>query len=471
MADFEVEIDGSTTPVRVNGTSSFTHTGRTPGQQHTYRVRQLSNDHRANSDWSAPVTGRSRTNTGVLPRWSDDLVDAIAVCTHSNAGTYFDTTRWANAVNYLGIRYLRDDTHEPGENRMRTIATNTGAKFIAISRRPNEGTYVAEQRTMWDRNLSIIAAFEGPNEFDRSDDQMYQTRDFQRALSSWWKASAARNAKPMLGPSPTNAFQEFGTGYPFRKWGDFTGDITYANLHPYTGGLEPENNNATNIRDNIHAWVQEAETYHIKSSDFMGNTVCSTEVGYHTRNQNFAHKGVSEAVEAVYVPRMYAYLFGFLRHRWIADYELIDEDFGPDDSESYFGWVRSNGTYKPVMHSVRNMITLLQDPGTRPTLNRLDYTISGKATSTKDLLLQTRDGRYRLLLWEASRIWDPVTQTNMTGFSRTVTINLPQNATSVKVFQPDRGETTGTQAVSTFNNVSSFQLTSNDNLKIVEIQF
>ena len=78
---YEVEIDGSTTPVKVGNVLTYTHSGLTPENEHKYRVRAVNAG--GASDWSPDITVTtlpvpppvpegidvSKTNTSITLKW------------------------------------------------------------------------------------------------------------------------------------------------------------------------------------------------------------------------------------------------------------------------------------------------------------------------------------------------------------------------------------------------------------------
>jgi hypothetical protein len=154
-----------------------------------------------------------------------------------------------------------------------------------------------------------------------------------------------------------------------------------------------------------------------------------TETGYSTRSG-----GTLEAVEAVYMPRM------FLRNfnhglALTSKYELIDEGAasGNTDFEGNFGYIRTDNTPKPAYTAVRNLLQLLADPGSRFVPGTLAYGLAGNTADVARVLMQKRNGQYVLALWVALPIEKVVPQA--------VSLTLPASITTAAVVRPNDSTT------------------------------
>jgi hypothetical protein len=130
------------------------------------------------------------------------------------------------------------------------------------------------------------------------------------------------------------------------------------------------------------------------------------------------------------MPRLHLFLFN--HGMWRAySYAFIDAATGGSDKEDNFGYLRSDGTPKQSFYAMKNLITLLKDPGGRFIPAPLSYTISGNTTNMQEVLLQKRDGSYYLALW----IGKQLDLNNLVSAS--VTLNLPQSMASIETTRPN----------------------------------
>ncbi len=88
-------------------------------------------------------------------------------------------------------------------------------------------------------------------------------------------------------------------------------------------------------------------------------------------------------------------------------YELIDDyAAGAAGNNSYFaywGLVHNNGSYalKPSGRAIKNLISVLADPGAPFAAGQLNYTLGGSLANVDHVLLEKRNGTFELILWQA----------------------------------------------------------------------
>ncbi len=174
----------------------------------------------------------------------------------------------------------------------------------------------------------------------------------------------------------------------------------------------------------------------------------------------------AENAAAKYTPRLYFEYF----NRGIArtyDYELIDSMPEPTmtDQEEHFGLVRNDGTNKPVFTSLKNTITLLEDPGPRFTPKSLDYALSGDTTNVHRTLLQKRDGRFYLVLWKEVSSYNTDTNRDLSVPSSEVTLTLNQQMATAKTYLP----TNSVNQVQQYTAPKNLTLNVPDQLLVVEL--
>jgi hypothetical protein len=98
--------------------------------------------------------------------------------------------------------------------------------------------------------------------------------------------------------------------------------------------------------------------------------------------------------------------------------------------------LRADGSEKPAYHALKNLIDILEDQGPRFAPGSLVYTLRGDVAGIRQLLLQRRDGRFYLALWQTGTIFDLGTKRDMSAAPRALTLTLPQPAEMIELFEP-----------------------------------
>jgi hypothetical protein len=122
-------------------------------------------------------------------------------------------------------------------------------------------------------------------------------------------------------------------------------------------------------------------------------------------------------------------------------YQLMDEGTSTSKREDNWGLVKYNGSVKPSFTTLKNIIALLSDKGPGFTPGRLEYGLSGALGSTHKTLLQKRDGRFYLVLWQEVKSWDIKAKRDLNPAEDAITLTLASAASSIKVFRPRTGTT------------------------------
>lgn len=363
---------------------------------------------------------------------ADGLLNSIGIETKLTnlSGVY--GTGWSSIVKpkliALGVRHLRDEGATVKSNswmqvvygRMKELAPY-GIKFNLYMKRA-EGVTDFTQIHDWDRFLSyalpVVEDFEGLNEWDykaRDVNWPTQVRAFQQALWTKVKGDVRTKNMPVFAPSmgnPNNASIA----------GDMTAWMNYGNMHPYPGGNQP----LANV------------PYHLPRIKGISGTrpVVVTETGYHNALAWMGgHPPVSEPAAARYIPRLFLeyYQAGFKR-TYI--HELMDEAVSTNDRELNFGLVRNNGSVKPAYTALQNLITVLKDPGPAFTPGQLSFALGGDLTNVKHMLLQKRNGKFYLALWQSVPSYDLLARAGLSPVSRTVTVSFSAAPLQVRLFTP-----------------------------------
>jgi len=138
--------------------------------------------------------------------------------------------------------------------------------------------------------------------------------------------------------------------------------------------------------------------------------------------------GVPEDVAGKYIPRLCLEQFNYgIPGTFL--YELINVYNDPNDPQKNFGLLRNDGSEKSAYVALKNLISLLKDPGTKFTPGALDYDLSGNTTNVHHTLLQKHDGTFYLILWQ-----------EVSGFdvNSTSNINVSNQQLKLTLFQPIR---------------------------------
>jgi len=392
-------------------------------------------------------------------RSADDFVNSIGTNLHLS---YFRTaygTGWATIIKpkllALGVRHVRDAGSvvdddrwmEQVYGRMKELA-DQGIRFNLIVGPPRgsqDYSTLSHFGRLLQYALPVVESFEGLNEHDlsRRPDWVSEVRSCQQALYTAVKADPRTASLPVYGPSighPTNAAQV----------GDISQWMDFGSIHPYPGGMPP----LANLTDHEN-----------KLQPVVGSRpLVATETGYHTATAwTGEHPAVSEQAMARYVPRLFLEYFDAGISRTYL-YELIDEGTSNVDREQKFGLLRADGTEKPAYGALRNLIAVLRDPGAGFTPGELDYTLSGDTTGVETTLLQKRDGRFYLVLWQEAASYDLVRKLEAQVPVKQVTLQLTR-AARVRLFLP----LTSPNPTRDSQGVTTLQLSVPDSPLIVEI--
>ncbi|HWE02492.1 MAG TPA: hypothetical protein VG326_08770 [Tepidisphaeraceae bacterium] len=409
----------------------------------------------------------------VQARAADELVDSIGVNTHFGytdrpyAKRYDDV---AARLGELGVRHIRDgvDNRAAVANRVRALHEKFGIGALQIvgprvdSRQPWMGKLdpakidgvLATIKTLYGEANEAI---EGPNEYDnthknaapRADDADWPAtlKTYTQALYEKVKADPVLKDRSVIGPSMAHAANA-------PKVADLSAFISFGNFHPYPGGWNP---------------ARQLDDYNLpKTRQMTGQrTLWATETGYQNAMAKppGGHNPAPEGVAGKYGPRLVA---EYLRHGIARAYfyELLDQDVKPADPEANFGLLRNDLTEKPIFSALKAMIALLKDPGAPFQPGRLDYSLAPMTADLHQLLLQKRDGRFYVLLWNETPCYDAVKRTEIAVAPLKITVKISQDVKRVTTYLPSGH---GTTVVESFDHPAAIAVDLSDELLIVEI--
>ena len=364
-----------------------------------------------------PATGPPALQRAPLP--AEGLADAIGVATHFN---YTDTAyaRRDELIALLretGIRHIRAHMPTPPagpDSDALRAAKAAGLRITFATGNPDvePARAVADALTV---GRGAIAAFEGPNELDLSGNPAWPAKlhDYMPRLEAATRALAP--GIPLIGPS-------FGRPRSPGIAGPLPGMV---NLHPYPAGKPPE--------DVFGAALEDV-------ADQRAKGVVFTETGYHNAmNDAVAQPPVTEAVAAVYVPRLLVTAYGAGVERTFL-YELVDERPEPalSEPEEHFGLLRTDLTPKPAFEAVRTLLAALRDSPGRGVVDATpDWEVRGaEDTEVQRLTLVRRDGSHVLALWRPVSVWDVERLRPVAVPPKRVEVRFGRIARDVAVWRP-----------------------------------
>ena len=332
------------------------------------------------------------------------------------------------------MRHVRDDLILSDNSPLQyaaitAVAQQAGVRFNLIMGRPDRlGTpadYVRAVATLLP--AGTVESLEGVNEWDLFGPQgdtnpwVAQMKDWQAQLYAAAKAQPATAGLPILSPSLASPAS-------YAKAGDLSQDADLANAHMYPDGYRPAN--------------QIPQITAALRASIPAKPLVVTESGYHNATSaTGGHKGVPEAVAGVYAPRL------LLEHakrgtQRVYSYELLDEAADPSrtNPEAEFGLLHRDFSPKPAYTAMKNLLTLVNDPGPAFTPAPLAVTADGMPSDGRYLLYQKRNGQYVLLLWRDVDVFNPVTQQDVAVAPANVTVRLGAQY-ALSVHRPSQGAT------------------------------
>jgi hypothetical protein len=129
--------------------------------------------------------------------------------------------------------------------------------------------------------------------------------------------------------------------------------------------------------------------------------------------------------------------------------------------------VRTDLSYKPAAYALKNLITLLKDPGPSFTPAALNYTISSPTSDVEHTLLQKRDGTFWLALWQNVLSYDPVAHQDLVVDP--VSVKLSFNGVPVAQAETYR-PTTSADVAGTMTAAQLVNVAVNDQVTLVHLR-
>ena len=368
------------------------------------------------------------------------LRNSVGVNIHSTYDdtAYYDVNRIVSYLRELGPAWVREGVHQeprawhPGFLRS---LRNAGFK-ISVGIGDPAGSYgnfgVGDSRNLVSALKTTYAGLydqiEMPNEWDL----FSPTGNWAAELGAFYdeyygalKSDPYFRGVRVVGPS-------FGTSngpYAFPKGADA------ANVHPYSGGLMPEN-------DDMNRQFAAA-----KSRTSAGQVV-ATELGFHNAvNTSSGFRGVPEDIAAHYLVR--TFLWNFYQgvdQNYV--YQLFDQKpNNPQrtEMEEWFGLVAVEGNpssspttwtlrKKPAFSAVSRLQLYLQDAGSSPAPTALPFEAASLPQNAVMLPITRGDGSYDVAIWLKNSLYERNSRTVIPDTSATATLKFgtPVNVSSYR---------------------------------------
>lgn len=403
-----------------------------------------------------------------------DFVGGIGVNTHigqwwtaykSDTQYGGDPRKVLDGLSYLGLNLVRDEVPSYDPNALWNSSLPEYEQIAAagvhfdLEMRGDRG--VADQIAIVDRlqrgTAGSVIAVEGPNEVNHYPVHVNGESDAAAVLAFQAAIRDAVRSDPLLDGVPVVNFSlADGTGDFAAAYAASAPLADYGNAHVYQGAAAPAASVAAHLAG--------------ATALVPGKPVVVTEAGYYTVPNAGSWGSVSESVQAKYTLDMLMddALQG-VRVTYL--YELLDNGVdaaGTYDADNHFGLFNADGTPKQAATAIRNLTTILHDPGADAgsfATNGLGYAISDLPATGGSLLLQQSDGRHDLVLWAEPEIWNRATLGEVDVPATPVTVTLDGSYRTVRVYDP----LTGTAPIRSYDDVGTLTLSLTDHPLIVEI--
>jgi hypothetical protein len=394
-------------------------------------------------------------------RSADSFVDSIGVNTHLY---YQDTVYYQKYEELikpklleLGVRHIRDggtrnlNGYLDRLKELQTLGIRSTLHFGWRNITPQGAAALIKEL-----GKDVVAAAQGPNEPDLNggNNWVNQTRSYQQELFQAIKGNSATASVPVYGPSLTGEAA-------FNALGELCSSVDYGTINEYYSGRNPGTPGwGSDGYGSINWKVKQAK----KTCSSKPGVI--TETGYHnTVSTNEAHRGIPEEIAGKYFPRLFLEHFNYGIPRTFG-YELINESNDANNLYKNFGLLRYDGSEKPAFVALKNLIGLLKDPGSSFTPGSLDYVLSGNTTNVHNTLLQKRDKKFYLILWQEVSSFDVTAKQKIDVPTQQVTLTLNTPIAKATTYLPNKS----TQWVKQDTNPKQITLDVPDYPMVVELE-
>ncbi|MFM0263455.1 calcium-binding protein [Paraburkholderia sediminicola] len=365
---------------------------------------------------------------------ADTFIETLAVITHVNYtdGAYVNVRNVADDLAWLGIHHVRD--YAPGGSppfSSYVYLAQHGVKFNFLTG-SNFTESIGQAAKLNVIVPGSVTAIEGFNEINNWPVPYHGLTGTAAGLAVQREIYARVHATPEL--KGVHVYDL--TGYDDKSVETRADSADYANQHVY-----PQNGEQPTYNANGDRWMGAA----IDAVKKFQLPLVITEFGYFSMPQaGWYMLGVDEPTQAKGVLNGYmdAAVAGVKR---TFVYELLDQKPDPQNKsgEMHYGLFRNDNSPKQVAHAIRNLTSIL-NAGTTLRANdttgaargTLAYRLSEMPVSANSVLLQKKDGRFVLALWNETPIWDRAAGTPLTSPPAPVELDFGVKASRVDLYDP-----------------------------------
>ncbi len=347
----------------------------------------------------APLPDTSYSET---PAWAERFVDSIGVDASFEDRKY--PARVTQELLASGIRHLRESG--PPSPTFIALMKFFGQHGIRHSVGMGYGFSPADLRSRLNAFAPYVDFVEPANEADNVKHPNWgQIRSDQKNLWNTVRSNRAWDNITVLGPSFANPKDHAKFVGPLDKYEDAGA------LHNSTCNWNPGTDIVWVSIDVNTARARETTQY---------KPLWTTENGY-SDNQARGCNLTDDQI-ARYLPRTST-------ERWLHGEARTYFDVLTDDPHNVvfgkLGLLHANGTPKPQMIALDNLIHLLADPGAAPRSTHVSYSISGATADVHHILLARRDGTYDLVIYREVPCYDHFGHVRIDVPSDSVSITVP----------------------------------------------
>jgi hypothetical protein len=388
---------------------------------------------------------------------SDSFVNFLGVQGHLHReGTIWETqaATLRARVGEIGIRYMRTQirTSSVAHESAAALFGEHGVRLNVVfhplrsdgSLNPTQiDSYLAFLRDQV--GVEKILSIEGPNEYsstkyDGNADWATELRGFQNQLYSAVKADSRLNSLPVVAPSIWRRIES-----DYNELGNLGNAADLGNLHYFNGGRKPTRYNRVRFfgDEGIESRMDRA----ISNARITtpGKRVFVTEARYNVFEGAPVLLHVPERTAAKYVLRLVSEFF--VRQDRVAK-AFIASLIDGKGVENQYGLLRRDLSRRPAFFAVKNAIKILSDEGPNFSPGRLTYTLSGDLSHIHFGILQKRDRRFYLMIWNDAVSWDQERLVETNPPSRRLTLDVSEHRfrtmrlylpTALDLADPNRG--------------------------------
>jgi hypothetical protein len=374
------------------------------------------------------LTTCARAET-VKPLRADAVMDSIGVATHFNYmdGAYSRPDRAADALKYIGVTHLRDQTptpwvggSAPTQTYERLMDRGLHFDFLALGGNFDYETTAKQLRPLAKKYPGMIDAVEGFNEVDHAPVSFNGQSGIEGSRAAQSALYAGVKNDPALKQLPV--FDLTGADWPDAgaKRADF------ANVHLYAQNGNPPG-----------AWFNGAA----QDAQKRGIPLVVTEFGYASNPQSgWMVIGVDERTQAKGIMLgIFHSLALNIKRTYI--YELLDQKPDPlmKDIQQHFGLFRVDYQPKASAIALHNLAKILNDPlpkgGVIP-IEDFNLDTALLPATVHSLVIAKTDGTRLIAIWNDAGIWDRATGKPIESAPLPVTLRLPAGAKARALYDP-----------------------------------